>query len=61
MTPPNLAEFDQIPKTTADKQEMTKNYALHTLKVGTAKERQEAISFIKTKFILTDRTIKIER
>jgi hypothetical protein len=57
----NLAEFDNIPRTVADKQEMTNNYVLHILQVGTTEERQEAISFIKTKFILTDRTIKIAK
>lgn len=57
----NLAEFDKIPRTVSDKQEMTKNYVLHILKVGTTEERQEAISFIKTKFILADKTIKIEK
>jgi len=57
----NLAEINSIPKRVSDKKEMTKNYVLHILKIGTAEERIEAISFIKTKFILTNRTIIIEK
>ena len=40
---------------------MTKNYLLHILKVGTSEERQEALTFIKTKFILRDYVIEIEK
>jgi hypothetical protein len=57
----HLGEYDRIPKSTADKNEMTKNYLLHILQVGTAEERQEALSFIKTKFILTNKTIIIQK
>jgi site-specific DNA recombinase len=57
----HLAEFNRIPQTSADKNEMTKNYLLHILQVGTAEERQEALSFIKTKFILSKRTIIIQK
>lgn len=57
----HLAEFNRIPQTADDKNEMTKNYLLHILQVGTAEERQEALSFIKTKFILSKRTIKIKK
>ncbi|MFH1601666.1 MAG: recombinase family protein [Candidatus Shapirobacteria bacterium] len=57
----NLTEFNNVPKTVADKNKMTKNYVLHILKVGTAEERQEALSFIKTKFILSKRTIIIQK
>jgi len=57
----HLGEFERIPKTSADKNEMTKNYLLHILQVGTAEERQEALSFIKTKFILTNKTIIIQK
>lgn len=56
-----LAEFNRIPEGAADKKEMTKNYLLHILKMGTAEERQEALSFIKTKFILSKRTITIQK
>lgn len=56
-----LAEFNRIPQTSADKNEMTKNYLLHILQVGTAEERQEALSFIKTKFIILKRTVIIEK
>jgi len=51
-----LGEFERVPKTSADKNEMTKNYLLHILQVGTAEERQEGLSFNKTKFILTNKT-----
>ena len=43
------------------KNEMTKNYLLHILQVGTAEERQEALSFIKTEFILSKKTITIQK
>ncbi len=57
----NLAQLSPIPKNEEDKKEMTKNYLLHILKVGTSEERQEALSFIKTKFILRDYVIEIEK
>lgn len=44
-----------------DKNAMTKNYLLHILQVGTAEERQEALLFIKTKFILSKRAITIQK
>ena len=56
-----LAEFNRIPESASDKTEMTKNYLLHILKVGTAEERQEVLSFIKTKFILSKREIFIQK
>ena len=37
-----------IPQKITDKNEMTKNYLLHILQIGTSEERQESISFIKT-------------
>jgi hypothetical protein len=40
-------------------QEMMKNYLKHILTIGTSEERQEILSFIKTKFTLTDRHITI--
>lgn len=57
----HLGEYDRVPKNSADKNEMTKNYLLHILQVGTAEERQEALSFIKTKFILSKRAITIQK
>jgi gamma-glutamyl phosphate reductase len=57
----HLAEFNRVPQTSADKNEMTKNYLLHILQIGTVEERQEALSFIKTKFILSKRTITIQK
>ena len=57
----HLAEFNRIPQTSADKNEMTKSYLSHILQVGTAEERQEALSFIKTKFILSKRAITIQK
>jgi len=57
----HLVEFNRVPQTTADKNEMTKNYLLHILQVGTAEERQEALSFIKTKFILSKKTVTIQK
>lgn len=57
----HLAEFNRVPQTSADKNEMTKNYLLHILQIGTIEERQEALSFIKTKFILSKRTIAIQK
>ncbi len=57
----HLGEFNRIPQTSADKNEMTKNYLLHILQIGTVEERQEALSFIKTKFILSKRVITIQK
>lgn len=56
-----LEEFCRIPDGGNDKNEMMKNYLLHILKIGTAEERLEVISFIKTKFILSKREIIIEK
>ncbi len=57
----NLTELNSTSKSVSDKNDMTKNYVLHILKIGTTEERQEAISFIKTKFILTNKTIVIQK
>jgi len=57
----HLGEFNRIPQTSADKNELTKNYLLHILQIGTVEERQEVLSFIKTKFILSKRTISIQK
>jgi len=56
----HLSEFEIIPQKIMDKNEMTKNYLLHILQIGTSEERQEAISFIKTKFILANKTISLK-
>ncbi len=56
-----LQEFNRIPENGNDKNEMMKNYLLHILKIGTAEERLEVLSFIKTKFILSQREIIIEK
>ena len=56
-----LEEFNRIPERGNDKNEMMKNYLLHILKIGTAEERQEALSFIKTKFILSKREIILQK
>jgi hypothetical protein len=56
-----LAEFNRIPESGNDKNEMMKNYLLHILQIGTAEERLEVLSFIKTKFILSQREIIIEK
>ncbi len=56
-----LAEFNRIPESGNDKNLMMKNYLLHILKIGTAEERVEVLSFIKTKFILSQREIIIEK
>jgi len=56
-----LAEFNRIPKSASDKNEMTKNYLLHILQIGTAEERQEALSFIKTRFIISQKEIRIDK
>lgn len=43
-----------------DDEEMAKDYLKHILKNGTADERQEALSMIKTRFILTKRELKLK-
>lgn len=54
-----LVKFSRIPDGASDKNEMMKNYLKHILTIGTGEERQEILSFIKTKFILSDRQIKV--
>lgn len=56
-----LEEFNRIPDRGNDKNEMMKNYLMHILRIGTAEERQEVLSFIKTKFILSRKEIIIEK
>lgn len=56
----NLQELTQRAEN-VEKQTMMKNYLKHILTVGTAEERQEALSFIKTRFILSQREISIQK
>ena len=57
------SESDERQTMSIDSQidEMMKNYLLHILKIGTTEERLETLSFIKTKFILSQREIIIEK
>ncbi|MDD4938325.1 MAG: recombinase family protein [Candidatus Shapirobacteria bacterium] len=55
-----LPDYENFSPKTDNYHQMTKNYLLHILKVGTSEERQEAMLFIKTKFILTNKTIAIQ-
>jgi len=50
----DYAAFNKITK------EMVKRYLLHTLQFGSAEERQEILSVIKTKFILHNRQLRIK-
>lgn len=54
----NLNQFD-YPKKEEVTEKMMKAYILHVLKAGTADERQQILSTIKTKFILKNREIRI--
>lgn len=55
----NLNQFD-YPKENPVPQDMAKAYLLHVLKAGTSEEQQLILSAIKTKFILTQREIRIK-
>lgn len=44
-----------------ERQTMMKNYLKHILTISTSEERQEILAFIKTKFILQDRHIRISK
>ena len=55
----NLNQFD-YPKENPVPQDMAKVYLLHVLKAGTSEEQQVILSAIKTKFILTQREIRIK-
>jgi hypothetical protein len=39
---------------------MVKEYLVHTLKIGSAEERKQVLSAIKTKFILHNKEITIK-
>lgn len=52
----NLADFNFLVEDD-QKQEVMRNYLKHILTMGTQEERQEIMGFIKTKFILQDRSI----
>lgn len=55
----NLNQFD-YPKDNPVPEDMAKAYLLHVLKAGTSEEQQLILSAIKTKFILTQREIRIK-
>lgn len=55
----NLNQFD-YPEKDPVTHDMAKAYLLHVLKVGTSEERQLILSAIKTKFILTNRELRIK-
>jgi site-specific DNA recombinase len=52
----NLNEFT-YPDSNQEKQIMIKNYLKHILSVGNEEEQKEIFSYIKTKFLLSDRNI----
>jgi len=55
----NLNQFD-YPKENPVSKDIAKDYLLHVLKAGTAEERQQVLSVIKTKFILHSRQLRIQ-
>jgi oligoribonuclease (3'-5' exoribonuclease) len=54
--------LDEIENSAVDKndEEMAMNYLKHVLKSGSADERQQVLSMIKTKFILTKRELRLK-
>ena len=54
----NLRELDYDAFNHIDKN-MVKEYLIHVLKVGTAEERKQVLSAIKTKFILHNKELKV--
>lgn len=52
----NLSDFNYLVEDD-QKQEVMRNYLKHILTMGTQEERQEIMGFIKTKFILRDKSI----
>ncbi|MGK5091547.1 recombinase family protein [Deltaproteobacteria bacterium TL4] len=54
----NLNQFD-YPKEDPVSKDIAKDYLLHVLKAGTAEERQQILSVIKTKFILHNRRLML--
>jgi len=52
----NLADFNYLVED-SQKQEVMRNYLRHILTMGTQPERQEIMRYIKTKFILQDKSI----
>lgn len=52
----NLSSFNYLVEN-EQKQEVMRNYVRHILTVGTQEERQEIMGFIKTKFVLRDKSI----
>jgi len=55
----NLNQFDYPPDDPISHQ-MAKDYLLHVLKAGTSEERQQIMSAIKTKFVLSGKEIRIK-
>lgn len=54
----NLGKYDYPKKETVDT-DMVRSYILHIFKTGSAEERQQVLSVIKTKFILKNRALII--
>lgn len=54
----NLGELENLAVKPND-EEMGKDYLKHVLKTGTSEERKEALEMIKTKFILSNKTLHI--
>lgn len=52
----NLSSFNYLVEN-EQKQEVMRNYVRHILTIGTQEERQEIMRYIKTKFILRDKSI----
>lgn len=52
----NLSSFNYLVEN-EQKKEVMRNYVRHILTVGTSEERQEIMRYIKTKFILRDKSI----
>ena len=55
----NLNQFD-YPEKDPVTHDMAKAYLLHILKAGNSEERQQILSAIKTKFVLTNRELRIK-
>jgi len=56
----NLGELE-VSAVKDDDEEMSKDYLKHVLKSGSADERKEVLSMIKTRFILRNRTITAQK
>lgn len=59
-----LGKFDGdkgIMSTNSDFNLMAKNYLIHILRGGTSEERLEILTLIKTRFVLRDKMISIQK